>query len=94
MLAILFNDNPKNEEVLNPGQKLKRTEKFGKSSCMVVYLDVLTGKYSRKAIFSNRDQPTAMPRLGVAVNNVFFVIGKDDKMLGKTRIAVGKITFK
>jgi hypothetical protein len=94
MLAILFNDNPKNETVLQLGQKVKRADKFGKTGCTVVFLDAASGKYTRKMLFSNRDQPTAMPRLGVPVGTDYYIMGKDDKVLGKTRIAVGKIGFK
>ena len=93
-LAILFNDNPKNENVLELGQKVKLATRFGKSDCYAVYLDAASGKYTRKSIFSNKDQPTAMPRLGVAIGKDFYLIGKDDKLFGKTKIAVGKIAFK
>lgn len=94
MLAILFNDNPKNETLLRPGQKVYSVYNYGKSATMVVYLDVATGKYTRKALINNRDQPTSMPRLGVALANDFYIIGQDIKALGKSRIAVGKISFK
>ena len=93
-LAILFNDNTKNENVLQLGQKVKLATRFGKTECYAVYLDAATGKYTRKSIFSNRDQPTAMPRLGIPIGKDFYLIGKDDKLFGKTKIAVGKITFK
>ena len=93
-LAILFNDNSKNENVLQLGQKVKLATRFSKTECYAVYLDAATGKYTRKSIFSNRDQPTAMPRLGIAIGKDFYLIGKEDKLIGKTKIAVGKITFK
>ncbi len=93
MLAVLFNDNPKNETVLQLGQKVKRADKFGRTGCTVVYLDAITGKYTRKMLFSNKDQPTAMPRFGVALGNDYYIVGKDDKILGKSKIAVGKIGF-
>jgi len=94
MLAILFNDSEKNGNVLQLGQKIQRVDRFGKSECVVVYLDAATGKYTRKTLFSNRDQPTAMPRLGIAVGKDYYLVGKEDRALAKTKIAVGKIVFK
>ncbi|MEO5942821.1 MAG: hypothetical protein ABIP30_16915 [Ferruginibacter sp.] len=94
MVSILFNDNTKNEKVLQLGQKVKITRRFGKDDCYAINLDAGTGKYTRTSLFSNRDMPTAMPRLGIAIGKDFYLIGKDDKVFGKTKIAVGKLTFK
>ena len=93
-VAILFNDSPKNESVLQLGQKVKTATRFGKTDCFAVYLDAATGKYKRVSMFSNHDQPTAMPRLGVPIGKDFYLIGKDDRALGKSKIAVGMISFK
>jgi len=93
-VAILFNDNPKNENVLQAGQKVKMATRFGKTDCFAVYLDAATGKYKRVSMFSNHDQPTAMPRLGVPIGKDFYLIGKDDRAFGKTKIAVGVISIK
>ena len=93
-ISILFNDNPKNDKVLQLGQKIKPVTKFGKSDCFIVNLDAATGTYKRSTLFSNKDQPTAMVRLGVPIGKEFYLIGKDDKVLAKTKIAVGKVTFK
>ena len=76
------------------GQKIKPTNRFGKSDLFAVNLDAATGKYKRVSLFSNQDQPTAMPRLGVPIGKDFYLIGKDDKVFGKTKIAVGKVSFK
>ena len=93
-VVVLFNDNTKNGDVMQPGQKVKATTRFGKSDLYALNLDAGTGKYKRTSLFSNNDQPTAMPRLGVPIGKDFYLIGKDDKIIGKTKIAVGKITFK
>ena len=93
-VVVLFNDNTKNGDVMQPGQKVKATTRFGKSDLYALNLDAGTGKYKRSSLFSNNDQPTAMPRLGVPIGKDFYLIGKDDKIIGKTKIAVGKITFK
>ena len=94
MLAIIFNDGEKNRDVLQLGQKVNKTQRFNKSVCYVVYLDPISGKYTRKELFSNEDQPVAMPRLGASIGKDYYMVGKEDRALGKTKIAVGKITFK
>lgn len=94
-IAILFNDNPKNENVLQAGQYVQPVLKFRKSDCVAVFIDAATGKYVRKALFSNKDQPTAMLRLGRRVGDQFYVVGKDDRLvMGKSKIAICKISYK
>lgn len=92
-IFIIFNDNPRNAVVTQPGQKRKITTRFNKSDCFLVTLDGLTGKYNRKMFFSNRDVPTAMPRLGSPVENGMYLVGKEDHTLARTRIAVARITI-
>ncbi|MEP6711546.1 MAG: hypothetical protein ABJA37_03970 [Ferruginibacter sp.] len=94
MVSVIFNDNSKNGNVLQLGQKVKSISRFGKGECYAVDMDATTGKYTRSSLFSNNDIPTAMPRLGVALGKEFYLIGKDDRIFGKTKIAVGKLTFK
>ena len=89
---IFFNDNDKNADILQPGKKIKRTTNFGRSSCYMVDLDMITGKYTRKALYSNRDIPTSMPRLGAVQNNTMYLTGKEDRTMAKSKIVVGKIT--
>lgn len=93
-LYIFFNDNPKNSDVTKPGQKVKSTFRFGKSDCYLLALDEATGKFSRSAFFSNTDVPTSMPRLGTVTDDMMYIIGKDNRMLGKTKIAVARISVK
>jgi len=90
-IHLFFNDNDKNADVLQPGRKIQRVTRFGITSCYQVNLDMVTGKYTRKAIFSNKDIPTSMPRLGSVMNNTLWVTGKDDRTLAKSKVAVGKI---
>ena len=89
---IIFNDNPKNAAVMQPGQKVKRTIRFGKSDCFVVSVNELTGKYTRNQFFSNTTVPTSMPRLGSVIGDNMYIVGKDDHILGKSKIAIAKIT--
>ncbi|MEO9070357.1 MAG: hypothetical protein ABI261_04950 [Ginsengibacter sp.] len=91
-LFILFNDNPKNSGVTQPGQKVKTAVRFGKSDCFLLTLNEATGKYSRDVFFSNTDVPTAMPRLGSVTGDIMYIVGKDDRLLGKSKIAVARIT--
>jgi len=91
-IHIIFNDNPKNAAVTQPGQKVKTTSRFGKSDCFVVSLNESTGKYARNPFFSNASVPTSMPRLGSVMAHDMFIIGKDDRLFGRTKIAVAMIT--
>jgi hypothetical protein len=90
-LYIFFNDNPKNSGVTQPGQKVKTATRFGKSDCFLLTLNETTGNYSRSVFFSNEDQPTAMPRLGSVTGDMMYIIGKTDRTLSKTKIAVARI---
>ena len=92
VINIFFNDHEKNADILQPGKKIKRISSFGKSQCYLVTLDPVSGKYTRKSLFTNRDIPTSMPRLGVVLNNTMYLTGKEDRMFGKTKIVVGRIT--
>lgn len=93
-IKIFFNDNPNNINVVNPAQKYTRVLSFRRSSCFVVSLDELTGKIKRNVLFSNTNIPTAMPRLGSVIGEHMFLVGKEERFLGKTKFAVGKIVLK
>lgn len=90
-INIILNDNPKNAEVLRPGQKVKIVTRFNNSHCFVISIDPATGKYTRKMFFSNAGNPTAMPRLGSVIGNEMYIVGKEDRLLGKTKIAIARI---
>jgi hypothetical protein len=92
-IHILFNDNPKNAVVMQAGQKAKTTSRFGKSDCFVLTIDPATGKYDRKMFFTNTNVPTSMPRLGSVVGEGMYIVGKDDRVLGKSKVAVAKISL-
>jgi hypothetical protein len=91
-IQILFNDHPKNAVVTQPGQKVKSTRRFGKSDCFILTVDQLTGKSERRMFFTNVDVPTSMPRLGSVIGDGMYIIGKEDRTLGKSKIAVAKIS--
>ncbi len=91
---IFFNDHKKNADVLQLGQKVKKISYFRKTDCFLVKLDPVTGKYTRSVFFSNNDVPTAMPRLGSVHGNDFYMTGKEDRILGKTKIALAKVNMK
>ncbi|THU40315.1 hypothetical protein FAM09_10635 [Niastella caeni] len=90
-INIVFNDNPKNADVLKPGQKVRGIAGFRNSDCFIVTLDEVTGKYQRKLFFSNSEVPTAMPRHGSVIGQEMYIVGKTDRLFGKTKLAVGKI---
>lgn len=89
---IFFNDYTDNGDILEPGKHVHRVYFYGHTSCYEVVLDMITGKYTRKELFSNRDIPNAMPRLGVAMGNTLYLTGEDAHFLGRTRMAVGRLT--
>ncbi len=93
-LNIIFNDHKKNDNVLQLGQKVKRISYFGKSDCFAVNLNTSTGKYTRSLLFSNKDVPTAMPRLGSVLGKDLYMTGKEDRILGKTKIAIARLSIK
>lgn len=93
-LNIIFNDHKKNDKVLQLGQKVKRISYFGKSDCFAVNLNTSTGKYTRSMMFTNKDVPTAMPRLGSVLGKDLYIIGKEDRLLGKTKIAIARLSIK
>lgn len=93
-IYLFMNDNPRNAAVLKAGQSVKRTTRFGKSDNFVITLDEKTGKYTRKMLFTNSDVPTSMPRLGAVFGKDMFIVGKDDRIMAKSKIAVGKISLK
>ncbi|HEY0679946.1 MAG TPA: hypothetical protein VGD17_16795, partial [Chitinophagaceae bacterium] len=92
-ICLLFNDNPRNAVVTQPGQNVRTTNRFGKSDCFSVIVDEATGKCVRRMFFSNSDIPTSMPRLGSVTEDGMYIIGKEDRLFGKSKIAVGKITL-
>ena len=93
-IAILFNDGSKNADVTKLGQKVRLTMRFSKSDFYQVTLDTDKGTYTRTTLFSNDDIPPAMPRLGTNLGNVFYMVGRQERLLAKSKIAVGKVTFK
>lgn len=93
-LNIIFNDHKKNDNVLQLGQKVKKISYFRKSECFAINLNTITGKYTRSNLFSNRDVPTAMPRLSSVLGRDMYLIGKEDRILGKTKIAVARLSIK
>jgi hypothetical protein len=93
-LHLFFNDYQKNADVLEPGKHIKRVFTFGRTSCYEVTLDMITGKYTKKELFSNKDIPNAMPRLGIEWDKCLYMTGKESGFMGKTHIAVGKLVCK
>ncbi|WEK37500.1 MAG: hypothetical protein P0Y53_08295 [Candidatus Pseudobacter hemicellulosilyticus] len=94
ILHVLLNDNPKNAAVTQAGQKVKYATRLGRSHCFVLSVDEKTGKFTRKFFFDNRDVPTAMPRLGSVIGENMYMVGKTDRTMGKSKIAVAKIAIK
>lgn len=92
-INIFFNDNPKNANVVQPGQKLYTAKKLSDSHCYRVTLNEITGKYERNDFFNNSEVPTPMIRHARVFGNAMYVIGKSPEGIGRTKLAVAKITF-
>lgn len=93
-IQIIFNDNTKNANVIQAGQKAKAINRFAKSDCFILDVNESTGDFNRKLFFTNSDVPTAMPRLGVVFGNDMYMVGKTDRIFGKSKVALAKITVK
>jgi hypothetical protein len=93
-INIFFNDNEKNAAVLQEGTKIKKVNnKFSKTDCFLLTLDVKTGKLTRNIFFKNADIPPPMLRLSAVRDHVLYVVGRTDNVLGPSSVAVGKITM-
>lgn len=92
-INIFFNDHPKNALITQPGLKVKTMRRFGKSDCFHLSVNESTGKITRKMFFSNSDMPVAMPRLSSVVGDNMYLIGKEDRVMGKSKTAVARITL-
>ena len=93
-ITIFFNDMGQNASVLQPGQKVKRIEWFPTSACFAVSVDEVTGKMERHRLFENAAEPTFLPRFTMAYGNELFMIRKQDLLIGKARLTIGKSTIR
>lgn len=93
-IHLVFNDHTKNAGVTQPGQKVTGIASYRKSDCFIISLDEVAGKFQRKLFFSNTEVPTSMPRHSAVIGQDMYVVGKTDRLLGKTKLAVGKISSK
>ena len=93
-VLLFLNDDKVNGTVTQAGQKVRKTQRFSRTDMTTISIDPMTGAITRKFVFSNSGNPTAMPRLGTIVNNEMYLVGKTDRALGKSKIAVGKLTVK
>jgi hypothetical protein len=93
-IDIILNDNAKNSAVTQAGDKAKNASNMGKSDCFILSVDEMTGNIHRKKLFSNEGIPTAMPQLGYVTGNDMYLIGRTNRALAKTKIAIGKLSLR
>jgi hypothetical protein len=93
-LFFFFNDHGDNGAVTQQGQSAKKVSNFAKSDCYSLMLDMETGKVTRKMLFTNNDEPTAMVRHGMVLNNELYLVALRWSMLGKSTIKLGRIQVK
>lgn len=92
-IHIFFNDNGSNKDVLRVDQSVAKDYDQLASHCFVMKLNPITGEYTRNSLFKNRRIPTAMPRFGVALGNVFHILNHEAKLFGKTKLMLAKINI-
>lgn len=94
-LLIFFNDNKKNDKILNAGQKPRTMIKPSKANFYMLSVDTQTGNYKRSLIFSNEEETDPMPATGITLGNSYYMVCKPGaKILSKPKIALGKLTIK
>lgn len=92
-IHLFFNDHSHNESVIQPSQKVKLLKRFDKSHCFLVSIDLATGKLTRKMLIDNNDHPISMPRLGSSFGKEMYIVAKEVRFLGKSRIEVARISM-
>lgn len=93
-IELFFNDNPKNANVLQPGQRVYTAKKMSQTHCFRITLDEVTGKYERKYFFDNEILTAPMLRHADVIGNEMYIIGKTPaSRIGKPKLSVARIYF-
>jgi hypothetical protein len=94
-ITLLVNDYDVNAHITKWGQKPRNVSFLGHTVCFAVNYNINDGSCTRNILFSNRDKgvPVAMPRLGKMLDGDFYMVGKQDRILGKSKVAVARITL-
>jgi hypothetical protein len=92
-VRIIFNDHLKNADITQAGQKAKTINRYGTSNCYLISVDEATGKCTRSVLYSNADVPTSMPRLGSVLDENMYIVGKEDRLFGKSKLAVARLVI-
>lgn len=82
-LGFVLNDHSGNISVSSVNDKAKKIINLYKSDCFYIKLDINTGKFTRRFLFSNNGEPTAMPRFGSLSNNKLYMPAFKFKFLDK-----------
>ncbi|MEI6946305.1 hypothetical protein V9K67_03825 [Paraflavisolibacter sp. H34] len=91
-LIFLINDHQQNSHVEKLGDKVKAVSNFRSSAAYAVSLDLITGRFTRKVLLNNEDDPVLMPRFGFIVGKEIYLPAMKMKALGKTEFKIGKIS--
>lgn len=94
-VTIIVNDYDVNANITRLGQKPRKVSFMGHTVCFAISYDMNDGNCTRNILFSNKDKgvPTAMPRLGKMLGLDFYMAGKQDRIIGKSKIAVAKLSI-
>ena len=89
-LYIIFNDNPDNEDVLKPGDKVKEIDNMVKGDGFIVDCDLNTGAFKRYRLTDEKKDPTMMPRFGFTMEYTYIIPAMRASAYGKSK---GELRF-
>jgi len=92
-ILMIVNDYDVNAQITGLGQKPRRVSYLGHTLCYAISYDINDGTCTRTILFDNKAKgvPTAMPRFGRLLGREFYMVGKQDRVLGKSKVAVARI---
>jgi hypothetical protein len=94
-VLLIVNDYDVNAQITRLGQKPRKVSFMGHTVCYAISYDFNDGNCTRNILFNNRDKgvPTAMPRLGKMLGQDFYMVGKQDRVMGKSKVAIAKLSI-
>jgi len=94
-VTLVVNDYDVNAHITKMGQKPRNVSFLGHTLCFAISYNMSDGTCTRSILFSNKDKgvPTAMPRLGRMLGGDFYMVGKQDRIMGKSKVAVARLSM-
>jgi hypothetical protein len=93
-LHLLFNDHPKNEQVIGTTNDSKKEDDFEDSKLYLLSVDYKTGKLTRKVVDQvSNGEYILLPKRYKTVGNVLFIASGKKRVLGKGGFRIHKIVI-